>query len=173
MKEPTLGAGLCACGCGKPAVKKYAHGHSAHNGPVAFWRRFESLRRNSRGCLEWIGPTTHGGYGIFNRVRVHRVAYERAFGPIPEGLDVCHRCDNPPCCNPEHLFLGTHAENMADKAAKGRASRNNAKLTSADVREMRARYEIGSASQSQLARDFGVSASVARRVVLRLSWIDA
>ncbi len=81
------------------------------------------------GCHEWMG-FKHNGYGMFmvkwgDTRRVHRLVWELANGPIAEGLHVLHRCDNPSCCNPNHLALGTHAENMADKARKGRA-RNGA-----------------------------------------------
>jgi len=84
------------------------------------------------GCIEWTGCLDTGGYGqisVNNRmVLVHRLAWELANGPIPDGLSVLHHCDNPPCCETEptegypegHLFLGTHAENNADRSAKGR-----------------------------------------------------
>jgi hypothetical protein len=76
------------------------------------------------GCHEWQGALTYNGYGrigVNGKVqRAHRVAYELAHGPIPEGIVVCHRCDNPRCCNPDHLFLGTTQENVDDKVQKGR-----------------------------------------------------
>ena len=76
------------------------------------------------GCLLWIRYTTPDGYGMIwnnHTMRiVTRVAWELTYGPIPDGLHVLHRCDNPPCCEPTHLFLGTNADNCADKAAKGR-----------------------------------------------------
>jgi hypothetical protein len=81
------------------------------------------------GCLEWAGNKTNDGYGqisVKGRMRLtHRFAWELTNGPIPPGICVLHHCDNPPCCEAEgtdHLFLGTHAENMADKSAKGRHS---------------------------------------------------
>ena len=86
------------------------------------------LVRMSNGCLEWTGAASSpSGYGVIGRgtrgqgwTSTHRLAWELANGPIPPGLDVCHHCDNPPCCDVEHLFLGTRAENMADMMAKGR-----------------------------------------------------
>ena len=75
-------------------------------------------------CSEWTGATDDDGYGRRRwrgKVRkAHRVAWEIAYGPIPEGAKVLHRCDNPPCIEPTHLFLGTQADNVADMIAKGR-----------------------------------------------------
>jgi hypothetical protein len=81
-------------------------------------------------CWPWIGARTKGGYGVMSGerrgdspLRGHRVAYELHYGPIPDGLHVRHRCDNPPCCNPAHLVVGTNADNVADKVERGRQSR--------------------------------------------------
>jgi hypothetical protein len=100
------------------------------------------------GCWEWTSHKDRWGYGRFwalGKVRsAHRASYELHCGPIPDGMHVLHRCDNPTCINPEHLFLGTNAENVADKVAKGRQSRgsmNGAKLTEADVIAIRASKE--------------------------------
>ncbi|KKL18199.1 hypothetical protein LCGC14_2477890 [marine sediment metagenome] len=81
------------------------------------------------GCLEWQGFRDKDGYGQISKgkegaglLKTHRVAWEETYGPIPDGMSVLHKCDNPPCCNEEHLFLGTHDENMADMKAKGRGT---------------------------------------------------
>jgi hypothetical protein len=76
-------------------------------------------------CWTWIGSRNRDGYGQFKLngklMRPHRVAYELAFGPIPPGAQILHSCDNPSCCNPNHLRTGTHQDNMDDKAERGRA----------------------------------------------------
>jgi hypothetical protein len=155
-------------------------------------------------CWVWRGPVNpyRGGYGVTTvlgkpAIRAHRVAYELTFGPIPEGLWVLHRCDTPPCCNPAHLFLGTHADNMADMRAKGRSAagdRNGmqthperharrihpelapkgeanprAKLSEVSVRQIRALRAAG-APFTALAVQFGVSESAIRNAVTRKTW---
>lgn len=74
----------------------------------------------SEECWEWTGPRVPRGYGQLGRLYVHRLVAEAAFGPIPPKYQVCHHCDNPPCCNPAHLFVGTQSDNMRDMVAKGR-----------------------------------------------------
>lgn len=90
-------------------------------------RLSKGLVRRSNGCLEWTGHTDPKGYGKitinYQSWRTHRLAWTLNRGPIPDGLHVLHHCDNPPCCETEgddHLFLGTHVDNMADRDAKGR-----------------------------------------------------
>jgi hypothetical protein len=76
----------------------------------------------SNGCWEWTGRVNHKGYGKVSwqgkDKRVHRVMFEHFHGPVPDGLQVCHHCDNPPCCNPDHLFAGTAMDNEWDKIEK-------------------------------------------------------
>lgn len=105
----------------------------------------------------------------------HRVAWESANGPIPGGLRVLHRCDNPPCCNPAHLFLGTAAENADDMVQKGRQHHPigelhpSHKLTAQQVVAIRQRYAAGE-QQIDLAAEYGVAFQTVSMIVLRKTW---
>lgn len=132
-----------------------------------FWEKVEK----SDGCWLWTGSRNHRGYGRFRRngrvESAHRVSWELRFGPIPKGRQICHRCDNPPCVNPSHLFLGSHAENMADRNAKGRhvALNPSAKLSPEDVAAIRQLYATGKHTQAELATQFGVRQPYISRLV--------
>ena len=132
-------------------------------------------------CWLWTGPVRHDGYGSFligggrssPRFGIaHRMAWEATRGPIPSGmLD----CDVRLCCNPAHLFLGTHSDNMRDMYAKGRANvvrgsaQRNAKLTDESVRAALEAFALG-ASVASLARRFSVGTTTMRKVVKRIRW---
>jgi hypothetical protein len=131
-------------------------------------------------CWEWQGYRTPDGYGRLQRFRgrmelAHRVAWESVKGPIPDGMLVCHTCDNPPCVNPAHLFLGTHLDNARDKMAKGRwrwaplfgEASPSAKLTDAEVDAIRQEYAAGGVSQRALAARYGVHQVHISRLVRR------
>lgn len=90
------------------------------NGNAASEREFESRFTRTDGCWVWSGRTNRQHYGTLGERLAHRISYEFYVGPIPEGLCVLHRCDNPPCVNPKHLFLGTRADNAEDRDRKGR-----------------------------------------------------
>ena len=131
--------------------------------PSKFWHRV-ALGKISD-CWLWLGGLQHEYGRLRYRGRsyaAHRVAWRLTYGPIPEYFGICHHCDVPRCCNPTHLFLGTSAENQRDARAKGRPTGNGpgekngrAKLTDADIREIRAGYRRG-ASMVALMRRYGI-----------------
>lgn len=141
---------------------------------VRFWERVD--KRGPDDCWPWMGFRTSTGYGrtslLHRTYQAHRVSWALAFGPVPDGLHVLHRCDNPPCVNPAHLFVGTHEDNMRDREKKGRCvhprgeQHGCAKLTAANVIEIRASSE----SQTALAARFGVTQAAINYVILRRSW---
>lgn len=97
-------------------------------------RFFSKVVKNpDNGCWEWTGAHGPAGHGQFvvdhKKVVASRFSWELHFGKIPDGMEVCHKCDNPPCVNPEHLFLGTQGDNMRDCSAKGRLNNWNAAKT--------------------------------------------
>jgi hypothetical protein len=134
----------------------------------------KSIPEPNSGCRLWEAYVDRGGYGRINYrdvrgLQAHRAAYVLARGPIPAGLFVCHKCDVPACVNPDHLFLGTHDDNMADMASKGRGrpwsapgeKNPAAKLTEERGREILAHPEI---STAEFARRWGVHPSTIQRV---------
>lgn len=194
--------GYCHCGCGQlaPISKltrsergqkageptKYILGHNnyaraARSRTERFWEKVD--KRGPNDCWEWTASRNPSGYGQFmlgskrdGTKRCHlasRVAYELTYGSIPNSLDVCHKCDNPACCNPNHLFLGTPKENNRDAASKGRLPRgeshHNSKLTENEVREIRHRVANGE-SQAAVATDFGLSSAGISRIITRKRW---
>jgi len=136
-------------------------------------RFFSKTTRAENGCLEWTGAIVHG-YGMFNRypglITASRMAWIFAYGEIPDGLCVLHKCDNPRCVDYLHLFLGTRRDNHLDKVAKGRSNRGmrhgHAKLTDAQVLEIRAM----SGTQKSIAERFGVDQGLISKILSRKYW---
>ncbi len=135
-----------------------------------FWAKVDRSG-GPEACWPWTGALNPDGYGNVGSVsrywKAHRRAWTLANGPIPAGKHVLHSCDNPPCCNPDHLWLGTHADNMADMVAKGRDGRR--RLTEAAVLEGRALRLAGWTFQ-QIADRYGVSRSGAFYAVTGKTW---
>lgn len=128
-------------------------------------------------CWVWTGYTInrYGATKINDKLTlVHRYSWESANGPILGGLDVCHHCDNPPCINPEHLFLGTDQDNKDDCVRKFRQAygeRNGrAILTEVDVAEIRQRFAAGGITYRQLGNEYGVCRSQIEKIVTRKMW---
>jgi hypothetical protein len=138
-------------------------------------------------CWMWTGRLSKKGYGSMRvsgrRTRVHRASYELYKGPVPDGLFICHQCDNPACVNPDHLFAGTNSDNLQDAANKGRLSyqRNTenfmrgtghkqSRLTEDHVRDMRSLYAEEGLSVNELGARFGISHVQAYRIVKRIHW---
>ena len=121
-------------------------------------------------CWVWsasLHPEGYGRFGLDGKTqKAHRVSYEIYKGSIPDGYCVCHTCDNPACVNPNHLFLGTVAENNADKTEKGRAAK---KLSAIEVRKIRAALKIG-CSLNTLANMFEVSRAMIVKIKHGRSW---
>lgn len=172
-------------GCGR-----LAHSHGLCNGhrqqlhrgrPLAtlrgditaeqrFWRLVNVGEDDA--CWTWTGTKNRTGYGYFKapgrrHIYAHRFSYELAHGPIPDGMVACHHCDNPPCVNPAHLFLGTYSDNTQDMLSKGRGNPIT-KLTAADVQQIRAEYVQGAGAS--LARRYGVSQQLISAIINRRVW---
>lgn len=137
---------------------------------------------NTQKCWEWKSKIGTGerGYTKHNGKSwsTSRLAWFLVFGEIPKDLCVCHKCDNPPCCNPYHLFLGTVQDNVDDREMKGRnkmpLSRGEAhglhKLTERQVVQIRARYNQSHGSYRSLAQEFGVSFGEIRKIIKGQTW---
>lgn len=172
----------CRCASCTRAAAQYRRERQAGK-PTTGWPRasmedrFWSKVDRSGGpdtCWLWTASRTKLGYGQFfvatgkGPIRASRMAWILTNGEPEPGELVCHRCDNPPCCNPAHLFLGTNADNMADMAAKGRHV-GTRRLTPDQVVAIRARYSEGH-NQYQIAAAFGVSQSAVSAIVLGKRW---
>lgn len=118
-------------------------------------------------CIDWTGATTQG-YGTFGKgVRAHVAAYKEAYGPLPEGKQVNHRCGRRLCVNPEHLYAGDKSQNAQDSASYG--TLNTVVLTEEEVRDIRSFYELG-VPQKDLASMYDVHKHTIWCIVHRKTW---
>lgn len=144
--------------------------------------RFFAKVDKSGDCWLWTGVRVSKGYGALKiggrhgkMVSAHRIAWELNNGKIPPGMHVCHRCDNPPCVRPDHLFLGSPSDNARDMIRKGRGRAGKVrmgKVTELDVRLMRATFALGGVKKKNLARLFGISPANACNIINRVTWKD-
>lgn len=140
--------------------------------------RFNNKINKTETCWIWIASKKYDGYGYFSingkTHMAHRVAYKLFYGEIPNSLHVCHKCDNPSCVNPFHLFLGSHDTNMKDMTKKGRQIKgerqHSAKLKTEEILEIRKLYSSQQMTQRQLANKFGVAQNIVSRIVNYLIW---
>ena len=179
--------------CGRPLTR---HSKSGRCHPCAQQRRWPPLadrfwasvdKRGADECWPWTRSCNRRGYGAAhdgrrrpdgsrrNFVAASRLAWELTHGPISAGLFVCHRCDNPPCCNPAHLYLGTPADNMRDAMERDRLWRGEqhhfARLTAAQVAIIRQRLAAG-VLQRAIGTEFGVSQSAISCIARGITWAD-
>lgn len=147
-------------------------------------KRFWNKVSKTSGCWLWMAGTNKKGYGRIQlqnskrKILAHRLSWELEYGPIPEGLKVLHKCDNPSCVNPKHLFLGTDKDNAIDRDSKGRGNWDNAdhgenhhcaKLTYkkvSEIKQLLSQNERG----KDIAMQFGVSKNTISKIKLGLTW---
>lgn len=153
----------CAWAAKSPTVEQYAE---------KFWKRVD--KSSPTGCWVWQGYCQKFGHGwLGSRFGLaHRFAWSLLRGPLDAKACLLHHCDNPPCVNPEHLYVGDRQDNMRDKVARNRIQKGQdspkARLTDADVLEIRRlRYEVGAA---ELAKRFGVTMNYVYQIQRREAW---
>jgi len=173
---------LCRCSCGK---QKAIRGSNLRNGTstscgckgkkTKFIKRFrESYDKNDSGCWIWNRGKFSDGYGQFwldgTNVRAHRFSYSHFVGSIPKNMQVLHKCDVRACVNPEHLFIGSHKDNMRDMVKKDRAahgeSHHKSKLTDSDVKLIRKNYGKKGVTYRSIGKKYGVSKTAIRDIII-------
>ena len=169
------GARFCSLLCGNRGKRR-----------ISLVDRFWKKVSKTTGCWLWKGASRHAsGYGMIYRRQdghkvidgAHRVSWLLHYGPVPAALYVCHHCDVPACVRPDHLFLGTHSDNMADMSAKGRSLRGArstlAILTVSQVADIRHRYRPYKVSAQKLADEYGVHRQTIFNILHNKSWRDS
>lgn len=167
---------LCGCGCGaavggaywkagRRVERRFVALHHRRSDAGQFAVRFWARVEKTDGCWLWRGYAMHKGYGVIHRgrrpARAHRVAWELTYGPIPAGLHVLHNCpggDNRRCVRPSHLWLGTTADNNADRLRKGRyRTLRGSPVSDLEAEAIRRAYRSGGVTMREMARRFRTS----------------
>lgn len=176
--DASIASSGCATSLTMPAPRTSTYGPEPRSASDRFWDRVNKdgpvVRPELGPCWVWTASTSDRGYGQIDirpggrkrTISAHRLSWELHNG-APGGLHVLHRCDNPPCVRPEHLFLGTHAENLRDMALKGRQP--NRILSAADVAQIRSLRQAGMPIRA-LAKRFAVALSTVSMIVTHRSW---
>ena len=189
--------GYCQCGCGqktniakktntaekriKGQPVRYIVGHTNKNKQTPefrFWSKVAITADNEK-CWEWQAhcnsKTGYGHLGFNGKQQdSHRIAWQLIYGQIPDGIEVCHSCDNRKCVNPKHLFLGTHKQNMEDMQNKRRSTygekNTRSKLSNQQIVEIRERYSLGGINQRKLAAEYGICQSNISFIISGITW---
>jgi hypothetical protein len=145
-------------------VKKY----TPEEAIAAFWSKVDRSGGEDA-CWNWTGAVSGGGYGSFRwnglSRRTHRISFELVNGPAPQGMYICHSCDNRLCVNPAHLWLGTNRDNLLDMMQKGRGGflggerHKYCKLSDLQIAEIRLRFASGGVTRHEIAAEYGMSRS--------------
>jgi HNH endonuclease len=143
-----------------------------------FWNKVN--KNTLSGCWEWSGSLKCGGYGLFRvkgrLYKAHRFSWILNVGSIPKGKLVCHKCDNPKCVNPAHLFLGTHTDNARDRENKNRRpifrgeAHPNSSLSDCQAVAIVEKYKTGRYSCRALAKEYDVASSTIHRLITKQTW---
>ncbi|MCK5615059.1 HNH endonuclease [Candidatus Pacearchaeota archaeon] len=168
---------LCVChrcesvSCVNPKHLILGKTRQGRSQATLFWKNTKKLEN---GCIEWQKTVSTAGYGRLrldgNTILAHRLSWIITNGPIPDGMFVLHKCDNPLCVNPDHLFLGTQNDNMQDMIKKGRYVKPNVKLTKEMVDGIRKKYSIGNTTHRKLSDEYGVCKTQIGNIVRGNHW---
>lgn len=193
MRNAYNPTGLCECGCGQTTKiakhpnkfmnagqhYRFVHGHQQRNRPsmeTLFWAKV-AITADIDKCWEWQASflQQYGSFKVNRKTRAaHKVAWELTYGEIPNGLWVLHTCDNAKCVNPNHLYLGTSADNVRDRVERGRGAKGEGqashKLTYVAVADIRRKHALEGVAIRALAREYNVSQKAIQCVVRGQSW---